>query len=110
MELAATPEARRNGLMHRQALPPDQGMLLAYPRERVLKMWMLNTFIPLDVGFFDSGGRLVNRLSMEPDGGRRIYASAAPARYALEMNRGWFDRHRIAPGARLVLPRPVEAR
>ncbi len=96
--------------MQRPSLAADEGMLLVFPRALVLEMWMLNTLIPLDVGFFDRQGRLINWLSMEPDGGRRIHTSSAPARYALEMNQGWFTRHHIRAGARLVLPHPVDAR
>jgi uncharacterized membrane protein (UPF0127 family) len=110
VELAATGNARREGLMQRPSLAADEGMLLVFPRALVLEMWMLNTLIPLDVGFFDRQGRLINWLSMEPDGGRRIHTSSAPARYALEMNQGWFTRHHIRTGARLVLPHPVDAR
>ncbi len=107
VELAATPEGRRQGLMGRDVLGRDEGMLLVFPDERIIEMWMLNTEIPLDVGFFDRSGRLLQWLTMLPDGGKRIYASPAPALYALEMNRGWFQRFGLRPGAQLHLPEPV---
>lgn len=110
VEIANTPEARRQGLMHRKLLGEDQGMLFVFPGEQVLQMWMLNTLIPLDAGFFDADGVLLNQVSMLPDGGSRIYRSAGPAHYVLEMNSGWFERAGIAPGALLRLPRPIEAR
>ena len=110
VELAYTPEGRRLGLMGRQQLGRDEGMLFVFPREKVLEMWMLNVQIPLDVGFFDRNGRLLGWRSMGVDGGKAIYASTAPALYAMEMNQGWFERHPIAPGAQLRLPFPVEAR
>ena len=110
VELIYTSEARRKGLMRRQQLDRDEGMLFVFPREKVLEMWMLNVQIPLDVGFFDRNGRLLGWRSMGVDGGTAIYASTAPALYALEMNQGWFERYPIAPGAQLRLPFPVEAK
>lgn len=109
-ELAATPEQRRQGLMGRSELGPDQGMLLLFPAPDMLKIWMLNTNIPLDAGFFDGEGKLVNTHSMQPDGGRAIYTSLRPAIYVLEMNLGWYERHALLPGARLQLPFPISAK
>lgn len=103
VELSITPEARREGLMGRTSLGADEGLLMVFPQEQTIEIWMLNMRIPLDVAFFDRDGVLLEWSSMEPDGGRRIYASPRPARYVLEMNRGWFGRHRLQPGARLQI-------
>lgn len=110
VELASDPEARRKGLMGRTQLGQDQGMLMVYPSPSILDIWMLNTAIPLDVGFFDAQGRLVNIASMLPDGGKQIYTSMLPSVYALEMNMGWFARHGLKPGVKLQLPYSVQAR
>ncbi|MCP5407204.1 MAG: DUF192 domain-containing protein [Chromatiaceae bacterium] len=110
VELAGDPEARRKGLMGRTQLGQDQGMLMVYPSPSILDIWMLNTAIPLDVGFFDAQGRLVNIASMLPDGGKQIYTSMLPSVYALEMNMGWFARHGLKPGVKLQLPYSVQAR
>jgi uncharacterized membrane protein (UPF0127 family) len=110
VEVAATSDARRQGLMGRNALDEDHGMLLVFPREKVLKIWMLNTPLPLDVGFFDRHGVLINALSMEPDGGAVVHHSDAPALFALEMNRGWFARNDIGKGAKLNLPHTIVGR
>ncbi|MCB1759597.1 MAG: DUF192 domain-containing protein [Gammaproteobacteria bacterium] len=109
VEVARTPEQRMQGLMGRRELPPDQGMLLVFPQQKVLQLWMLNTEIALDVGFFDADGVLIQQIGMLPDGGRRIHSSSAPARYALEMNLGWFKRQGLEPGARLHLPALITA-
>jgi hypothetical protein len=109
VEVARTPEQRMQGLMGRRELAPDQGMLLVFPEEKILQLWMLNTEIPLDVGFFDADGVLLHHLGMFPDGGRKIYSSDAPAVYALEMNLGWFERRNLQVGARLHLPSPIAA-
>jgi uncharacterized membrane protein (UPF0127 family) len=110
VEIADTDQRRRTGLMHRQELGRDEGMLMIFPTPRVQQIWMLNTPIPLDVGFFDANGVLLNTVSMSPDGGRTIHESTGPALYALEMNIGWFGKNGIAPGARLSLPYGIEGR
>ena len=109
VEVAATGESRRQGLMGRRALKPDQGLLMAFPRAQRIQLWMLNMEMPLDVGFFDRQGVLLGWRTMEPDGGRQIHTAPAPSLYALEMNKGWFAAHGLVPGARLQLPHPISA-
>lgn len=101
--LAESEEQRQRGLMHRRWLGQDEGLLMIFPEPREVSLWMLNTRIPLDVGFFDQQGVLTAVLQMEPDGGRTLHHSPPATRYALEMNRGWFRRHRLQPGVRLRL-------
>jgi len=110
VEIADTDERRRTGLMRRQNLGRDEGMLLVFPMPRIQQIWMLNTPMPLDVGFFDADGVLLNSVSMSPDGGRTIHESTGPAVYALEMNIGWFERNGISPRAQLNLPYAIEGR
>ncbi|MEJ2529346.1 MAG: DUF192 domain-containing protein [Gammaproteobacteria bacterium] len=105
--IARDAASRRQGLMGRQSLGQDEGLLLVFPKEHKIRLWMLNTSLPLDAGFFDRDGVMVGSVSMKPDGGKRIHSSPAPAVYALEMNRGWFKRNGIRPGARLHLPNKV---
>ncbi len=106
-EVAATPAARRRGLMHRQALAADAGMLLVFPEPQIIRLWMKDTPLALDAGFFDSQGRLLAVAEMAPDDGRRIHRSPGPAVYALEMTHGWFLRNGVALGDRLVFLDPL---
>ncbi|MDT8436295.1 MAG: DUF192 domain-containing protein [Gemmatimonadota bacterium] len=100
VEIADTPPLRERGLMHRDSLPADHGMLFVYPDEQLRSFWMRNTKIPLDIGFFDRNGSLLNVERMEPRTEENTL-SKAPAMYALEMNAGWFEAHGVGPGDRL---------
>jgi uncharacterized membrane protein (UPF0127 family) len=100
VEVAADPRARRRGLMHRESLSPDAGMLFVYPDEAERTFWMKNVRFPLSVAFADREGRIFSIADLEP--GRRSRArSGAPASYVLEVHRGWFRAHGIEVGATL---------
>lgn len=97
-EVAHTAEARQSGLMHRVAMPLHHGMVFVFAEEAIHCMWMRNTHLPLSVAFIDGGGRILNVERMAPRT-EDNHCAAAPARYALEMNAGWFEERGIAPGS-----------
>jgi uncharacterized membrane protein (UPF0127 family) len=96
-EVAATPGARTVGLMHRTELGKNQGMLFIFDGNDVQAMWMRNTLIPLSVAFLDQQGVIVNIAEMLPLT-ETAHASSGPAKYALEMNAGWFTAVGARPG------------
>jgi uncharacterized membrane protein (UPF0127 family) len=99
-ELARTEEEKRTGLMFRKQLGENSGMVFVYEREGRWAMWMKNTYVPLSVAFIDRNGRILNIEDMQPltlDS----HESAGPAKYALEMNQGWFAKRSIKPGDRV---------
>lgn len=97
-EVADTPELRRRGLMERLALTETAGMLFVFraPARRRC-FWMRNTYIPLDVAFIDSQGRIMQVAGMEPLS-ERTHCSVQPATYALEVSRRWFVRRGLGTG------------
>jgi uncharacterized membrane protein (UPF0127 family) len=104
VELASTPDQWYRGLMHREHLGDDEGMLFVYPDSQPRSFWMKNTFIPLSVGLFDADRRLVEILHLDPPRSVMqvtlpVTVSQRPARYALEVRQGWFADHAIAVGA-----------
>ena len=106
VEVVADPRGRSRGLMERESLPPDGGMLFVYPSERELEFWMKNTRIPLSIAFLDRSGEIVRILDMEPDHrdpARPLprYRSGSPALFALEMEKGWFREHGARVGDRV---------
>lgn len=96
-EVANTQAARSAGLMHRNSLPDNRGMVFVHPAGGRLCMWMKDTPLPLSVAFIDASGRILNIADMQPYTLDR-HCSVAPAQYALEMNRGWFGRNHVASG------------
>jgi uncharacterized protein len=105
VEIADDPAEQTRGLMERTALGEDRGMLFVYPDERVLSFWMKNTLIPLSIAYIASDGRIVDLQDMKPlDDDPPHYVSAEPARYALEVNKGYFEKHGIKVGDRADLP------
>lgn len=96
VETSHTIAERLRGLMHRPRLSKDDGMLFLYAQEDERGFWMKNTLIALDIAYFDAAGRLINVVRMKPaadpsQGGELKAPSAAPARFVLEVNHGWFD-------------------
>jgi len=99
-EVAATNEARDIGLMNRRSLPANHGMLFVFPEARRHCMWMLNTKIPLSVAFLDNRGTIVNIEDMQPNT-EDFHCAARPVRFALEMERGWFQKQGLAAGSQI---------
>jgi uncharacterized membrane protein (UPF0127 family) len=99
-EVAHTEATRSKGLMHRRMLPENRGMLFVFERIDRHAMWMMNTYIPLSVAFLDAQGVVINIADMTPHT-TNAHGAAQPAKFALEMNQGWFAKRGIGPGARL---------
>lgn len=105
VEVAVTPQEQARGLMFREELPADHGMLFIYERAAPRSFWMKNTLIPLDILFFDGRRRLINWHTAQPCRAEPCPAFAAdePARYVLELNAGMARSLGLAPGAELEM-------
>ncbi|MDE2584807.1 MAG: DUF192 domain-containing protein [Betaproteobacteria bacterium] len=97
-EVALNQADRMQGLMHRTQMGPNQGMLFIFPQADRHCMWMKNTLIPLSVAFLDDTGHIINVRDMQPQTETSHCADKA-ARFALEMNQGWFAAKGIKAGA-----------
>ncbi len=100
-EYAQTVGQRERGLMGRRELAADSGMLFRFDEVRRHCLWMKDTPLPLSAAFFGEDGLLVDVIDLEPFN-TEIRCSKRPARYALEMNQGWFDERGVELGARLA--------
>lgn len=99
-EVAASGDAREQGLMFREKMAQNRGMLFVFPDARRECMWMKNTLLPLSVAFLDDQGAIVNIEEMAPQT-LSSHCSAKPVRFALEMNAGWFKQRGFGPGTQL---------
>jgi uncharacterized membrane protein (UPF0127 family) len=99
-EVASTESQRSTGLMHRRMLPENRGMLFIFPDIAMHAMWMMNTHVPLSVAFLDRDGLIINIADMQPHT-QDTHPAQKPAKYALEMNRGWFSKRGIKPGVKV---------
>jgi uncharacterized membrane protein (UPF0127 family) len=100
-EVAADFDTRARGLMQREKLAPNQGMLFVFEESGRHCMWMKNTLIPLSVAFIQNDGTIVNIADMKPHD-ETSHCSAGSVPYALEMDRGWFAAHGLKAGSRIA--------
>jgi uncharacterized membrane protein (UPF0127 family) len=99
-QVASTPDQRMTGLMHRKEMPQHEGMLFVFEYPAQQCFWMKDTLLPLAVAFVADDGTIVNIDEMKPQT-LDAHCSAKPVRYVLEMNKGWFAKKGIKPGAKL---------
>lgn len=105
--VAVTHKEHITGLMFKESLPENEGMLFVYENAKVRCMWMKNTLIPLNAAFLDDTGRILAIADMAP-GTLVPHCSPGPVRYVLEMNSGWFERNGLGKGSRVHLPKIPE--
>ena len=104
VELAITPEEQARGLMFRETMGRNAGMLFVYDRETPVSFWMRNTRIPLDMIFVDDEGRVIKVHPEAVPGDETPIPSGGPARAVLEINGGMAETLGIAPGDELRSP------
>jgi uncharacterized membrane protein (UPF0127 family) len=111
VEIARTPSELSRGLMWRNELDADAGMLFVFGDSAPRTFWMKNTPLPLDILFIDDRGTVINVGAATTPYSEAPVRSTAPARYVLEVNAGFAARHGIGPGATVTLPEELtEAR
>lgn len=99
-EVAATEEARRKGLMFRESMKPNEGMLFVFDAPDQQCFWMRNTLIPLSIAFITDDGTIRNIADMTPMSAD-THCSRGAVRYGLEMNQGWFSARGIVAGQKI---------
>ncbi|MBX3610222.1 MAG: DUF192 domain-containing protein [Hydrogenophaga sp.] len=102
-QVAATPQTRAVGLMFRQEMPANEGMLFVFEQPAGQCFWMKNTLLPLTAAFVADDGTVVNLADMKPQT-LDSHCSDKPVRFVLEMHQGWFAKRGIKAGYRLSGP------
>ena len=107
-EVAATASARQKGLMYRERLPENHGMLFVFEEPGIQCFWMKNTPLPLSIAFIDAHGEIARISDMTP----HDESAHCPPRdivYALEMEQGWFKRYGVTAGTHVLsLPQSLK--
>jgi uncharacterized membrane protein (UPF0127 family) len=96
-EVADSPGERQIGLMNRETLGEDAGMLFVWPEDTGAGFWMQNTLIPLTIAFIRADGTIIAFADMEPQT-TDLHHSPEPYRYAIEANKGWFEANEVKVG------------
>ncbi len=105
VEIADERAEQQRGLMERTELAEDAGMLFVFERDEPRSFWMRNTLIPLSIAYIAESGRIVDIQDMQPLD-ETSHPSAEPARYALEVNQGFFAERGIEAGDEVEIPNP----
>jgi uncharacterized protein len=102
-EVAKEPAERSMGLMFRQTMEPDHGMLFVFDRSDIHCFWMRNTLLPLSIAWLAEDGTIVSLADMTPKS-ENNNCPTGTAKYALEMNQGWFKKKGLKVGSKLKSP------
>ncbi len=106
VEVADSPGEQVVGLMNRDFLPADRGMIFVFEEPKQAFFWMKNTSLPLDVAFLDSEGVILEILPLVPFEETRVASKSDKVAYAIETNRDWFASRGLKPGIKVQgLPR-----
>lgn len=103
VEIASTAAQRQLGLMHRESLPEDTGMLFLFADDTRTGFWMKDTLLALDIAHIAADGAIIEVNTREPLD-ETVLAPRRPYRFTLEVNAGWFARQGLGPGAKVTLP------
>ena len=103
VQIAVREEEMQRGLMDRRDLGANEGMLFVYDRPQSMSFWMRNTPTPLDIGFFDRSGKLLEIYPLHPFDETGVQSRSDELLIALETNQGWFRESGIKPGQQLDL-------
>lgn len=112
LDLADSNETHSYGLMNREKMGHDEGMIFVFPQESTRSFWMKNTLIDLDIAYVDAKGVIVDIQQMKSGKGIKddhllpSYVSKKPAMYAVEMNVGWFKKNNIKVGDLVKIKKP----
>jgi uncharacterized membrane protein (UPF0127 family) len=110
VELATTEAQREQGLMLRQKMDESQGMLFYFAQDSSIGFWMKDTYLPLSIAYLDAAGTVLEIRDAKPLD-QTVLTPAQAYRFVLEVNQGWFERHKLGVGAKVAIPTdrpPVE--
>jgi len=108
VELAYTHEEMKTGLMYRKHLDDNSGMLFFFGKEKIVRMWMKNTYIPLDMVFIDKNGKISSFVTNTTPHSLKVVSSVLPVKYVLELNAGAVKNNDIRKGDMVNIKEIIE--
>jgi uncharacterized membrane protein (UPF0127 family) len=108
IEVAATPEERAKGLMFRESMATNEGMLFIFEEGTSQRFWMKNTRIPLDIGYLSSSGVLLEIHKAKPHDTSGVPSRSNDIKFVLELNEGAYKKLGISIGSKVSLKRVSE--
>ena len=108
-QIAVFDSEKMRGLMFRESLPENNGMVFVYDSPTQASFWMKNTLIPLDIGFFDKNGVLTEVKKLYPQNLDAVKSSRSDILFCIEMNAGWFDKNNVKSSAKLDMKKLSDA-
>lgn len=108
LEVADTDAKRERGLMQRDSMDSEHGMIFLFTDERPLSFWMKNTRFPLDIIYLDAAGKIVSIKHMKAYDLTSV-PSDGPAKYAIELNEGLAEKAGVKKGDQLTVPKEAGA-
>ena len=100
-ELAVSPNEQMTGLMNRESLESNHGMLFVFPEAKQASFWMHNTSIPLDLAFLDADGVILEIIPLVPFEEKPVLSKSSKVSYALEVSRDWFASRKLKAGMKV---------
>ena len=100
-QLALSKTEVQEGLMYRKSLDKNHGMLFVFDKPSRVSFWMKNVSLPLDIGYFDSKGRLIEQYVLYPYDESPVFSKSDDIQFVLEMERGWFQKNKLYSGEML---------
>ncbi|MDE3055076.1 MAG: DUF192 domain-containing protein [Verrucomicrobiota bacterium] len=112
VEMATTPKECEQGLMGRKEVPEGTGMLFVFPSAKQRSFWMKNTLVPLSIAFCDEEHTIFQIIDMplppKDAPSPPLFISSRPARYAIEVPMGWFQKKKIYEGMKFSFPNQAQ--
>jgi uncharacterized membrane protein (UPF0127 family) len=97
-EVALTPAQQQTGMMFRETIGENEGMLFVFPHTETRAFWMMNVSVPLSLAYIDPAGVILEIHDLQPHNTNSVVAATDQVQYVLETSQGWFNRHSVSTG------------
>lgn len=109
LQFAVTMPEMQRGLMYRESIQANEGMIFIYEKPQAMSFWMQNTPLPLHIGFFDAAGVLKEYYPLFPHDENTVKSRGTNLQFAVEVQQGWFRENKVLGGAKLDLKAVIAA-